>query len=146
MTPHFSLEELTASDTARARGIDNTPPAATKANLQRLAEFMEEVRAILGNHPITVTSGYRSAALNAAVGGVPNSAHLSGLAMDFVCPAVGSPLVICTKLRGVPSLDFDQLIHEKPGGKWVHIAIAEFGKAPRGEVWTIDANGTREGL
>lgn len=144
LSPHFTLEEMIASQTARDRGIDNVPPPRATGNLRHLAEFMEEVRALLGGHPITVTSGYRSSALNAAVGGVPGSAHLSGLAMDFVCPAAGSPLAICSRLRGVPSLDFDQLIHEH--GSWVHIAIPEFGQPPRYEVWTIDVNGTREGL
>lgn len=146
LSPHFSLEELTRSATAEAQGLANDPPPAARANLERLAIFLEEVRAVLGGHPITVTSGYRSEALNRAVGGVPDSAHLSGRAVDFVCPAVGSPLVICARLRGVPGLGFDQLIHEKPGGEWVHIAIAAPGAVPRGEVWTIDANGAREGL
>lgn len=148
LSEHFDYGELTHSDTANERGIDNTPPAAAVENLKRLAAFLEQVRAALGNHPMHITSGYRCEALNEAVGGVVNSAHLYGLAADFVCPDAGTPLSICAKLRGTPGLEWDQLINEanSKGHRWVHIGIAEEGKTPRGEVWTVDASGTRPGL
>jgi hypothetical protein len=71
LTEHFSLAELTTTST----GLDNTPDADQEARLQTLAEFMEKVRAILGNNAVTVDSAFRSEAVNAAVGGVSNSAH-----------------------------------------------------------------------
>jgi zinc D-Ala-D-Ala carboxypeptidase len=148
LTSHFTLEELARSDRALELGIDNTPPAEAVENLKRLAPFLEQVRALLGNHPLQITSGYRCPALNQAVGGVANSAHLFGLAADFVCPDAGTMLSICARLRGAAGLAFDQLINEanRQGHRWVHVGIAESGTAPRGEVWTVDAGGTRPGL
>lgn len=148
LTPNFTLEELVASDTARERGIDNTPPPEVVENLKRLAQFMETVRTVLGNSPVRITSGYRCHDLNVAVGGVANSAHLYGLACDFVCAEAGMPLAVCAKLRGTPGLAYDQLINEanQYGHRWTHIGIAAEGKEPRGEVWTVDASGTRAGL
>ncbi len=147
LSPHFSLAELVHSDTATDRGIDNTPSASIAANLTRLAAFLEEVRAALGGHPLQITSGYRCPALNKAVGGVADSAHLFGLAADFVCPEVGMPLVICAKLRGTPGLVFDQIINETNGAaRWVHVGIAADGREPRGEVWTVENGQTRSGL
>lgn len=134
LTEHFSLEEPTHSDIAIARGIDNTPPPEVVANLERLAPFLEVVRAILGHHPMQISSGFRCEALNEAVHGVSNSAHLFGLAADFVCPGAGSSLSICARLRGSPGLEFDQLINEcdSRGNRWVHIGIAAPGAPPRG--------------
>lgn len=148
LTPNFTLEEFIRSDTAQERGIDNTPPPEVLANLKRLAEFMETVRAILGSAPVRITSGYRCHDLNVAVGGVPDSAHLTGRACDFVCAEAGSPLAVCSKLRGTPGLAYDQLINEANqwAQRWTHIAIAEEGKEPRGEVWTIEPGSTRRGL
>lgn len=142
LTEHFSLEELTHSDTANARGIDNEPPPEILANLVKTAELLEEVRRLLGG-PITVTSGYRSPALNAAVGGVTKSAHLTGQAADFGCPGFGDPLKVCHAIAA-SSIAFDQLIHEWVGGAhWVHIAWRD---DPRRELLTIDSQGTRPGL
>lgn len=90
---HFTLEELTFSQTASRKGIDNKPPLEVVTHLTRLAYCMEQVRALLGG-PVRITSGYRSQALNAAIGGAKNSAHMNGYAADFVCPSFGSPLEI----------------------------------------------------
>ncbi|WGS46059.1 D-Ala-D-Ala carboxypeptidase family metallohydrolase [Burkholderia sp. JSH-S8] len=138
LTAHFTLEELSASDTARRRGIDNTPSAAVAANLRRTAEALERVRDLLGARPVIVTSGYRSSALNHAVGGVPNSAHLAGLAADFVCPRFGAPLDICRAISA-SSIEFDQLIQE---GTWVHIGLAAVGAKPRRQVLTASFGST----
>ncbi|RQZ27301.1 peptidase M15 [Burkholderia sp. Bp9017] len=132
ITAHFTLDELIASDTARRRGIDNTPTAAVAANLRRTAEALERVRELLGGRPVIITSGYRSPALNRAVGGVPNSAHQAGLAADFVCPKFGAPLDICRVISRSP-IEFDQLIQE---GTWVHIGLATAGVKPRRQVLT----------
>jgi len=119
LTPHFTLEELSISNYAVRNGIDNTPDEAVIHNLQRLAEQLEQVRAILDHLPIHINSGYRCPGLNRAIGGAPTSAHLTGRAADIICPAFGTPIDICKRIiaAGVP---FDQLIHE---GRWVHFAV-----------------------
>jgi zinc D-Ala-D-Ala carboxypeptidase len=139
LTPHFTLEELTASQSAARLGLDNTPPPEMLATLKRTAQLLEEVRALLGK-PVLVSSGYRAPAVNRAVGGAQNSAHMLGCAADFSCPSFGSPLDIC---RAIVRSDiaFDQVIHEFRA--WVHIAWAP---SPRKMVLTIDAAGTRLGL
>src|SRR5213596_4190034 len=95
LSEHFSLEELTASEVAARAGIDNTPSAETMRNLLRLAAGLELVRAALGNHPIHVTSGYRSPRLNQMIGGAKNSMQTRGLAADVLCPAFGPLLQVC---------------------------------------------------
>ena len=91
---HFTMEELTRSDTARARGIDNTPLVEHRRNLidmvDELIDPLRERWAVvcaderLGSPQLRVTSGYRSQALNEAVGGAATSAHLLGYALDLV--------------------------------------------------------------
>ena len=131
LTKHFSLTEFTVSNTARSLGISNAPNEMQTGNLRRLAETLEVVRTLLGNVPIRVTSGFRSKELNSAVGGVTNSAHLEGLAVDFVAPAYGTPLEIVLLLsRHADLLCYDQLIQE---GSWVHLGIFQL---PRKQVLT----------
>lgn len=145
LTPHFTLSEMTDSQTAARKGIPNMPPVGSpeRANLQRTAETMEEVRTILGDKPILISSGYRSPAVNAAVGGSKSSAHMSGLAVDFSCPGAGTPLQICRALEPhMKKLGIDQLIHEY--GTWVHLGLT--GGAPRHQAMTIDNKGTRHGF
>ncbi|MHB0965336.1 MAG: D-Ala-D-Ala carboxypeptidase family metallohydrolase [Bellilinea sp.] len=119
LTDHFTLEELTFSSTARRKGIENTPSLDTITRLTIAAQGMEYVRHLLGDKPIHIDSGYRSPALNAAVGGVATSAHLSGYAVDFICPAFGSPLDI-VKVIDASGIVFDQCIQE---GTWVHMSF-----------------------
>lgn len=119
LSPNFSLEELTQSQTASRRGLDNTPSPVVLQNLADTAGRMEAVRTLLG-HPILVSSGYRSPAVNAAVGGVANSAHVQGWAVDFICPNFGDPLAICETIAA-SKIEFDQVIQE---GTWVHISFA----------------------
>jgi hypothetical protein len=84
-----------------------------------------------------------TAAVNAAVGGAANSAHLTGLACDFSCPSFGTPLAICQKLKPhMESLGIDQLIHEF--GSWVHLGLSDH--EPRMMALTIDNGGTRHGF
>lgn len=116
LSPHFSLEEMTIT---QVRGADNTPPADIVANLRNTAQQMEDVRSMLGK-PITVNSAFRSKRVNELVGGAVNSAHMTGHAVDFICPAYGTPLEICRVLER-SNLRFDQLIEE---GTWVHISFA----------------------
>ena len=132
LTDHFTLEELTFSDTAERQGIDNTPTPEIIANLRILAHTLEGVRQLLG-HPILVSSGYRSWPLNTAIGGSRTSFHPYGLAADFRCPAFGDPLSICFAIAG-SHIDFDQLIHEF--GRWVHIGLPLAGTEPRRQLLT----------
>ncbi len=82
LSRNFTLAELTHSNTAEARGIDNTPNAAQLAELRMLATRLQTMRDILGK-PLNITSGFRGAKLNRAVGGVSNSQHLYGRAADI---------------------------------------------------------------
>ena len=120
LTDHFFLDELVLSQTASRKEIDNTPLPEVVANLKRLARTLELVRDLLGGVPILVSSGYRSPALNKAVGGAKNSAHMSGLAADFTAPAFGSVLQVARKVAA-SDIVYQQVIHEF--GAWVHLAI-----------------------
>lgn len=131
LSPHFSVAEFTRSQTALRKGIDNDPPIDLLPNMRRLASVLESVRTLLGN-PIQITSGYRSPALNLAVGGSRTSAHCQGRAADFVCPGYGDPLDICQAIIGA-GIGFDQLIYE---GDWVHLGIAPAGHPERRQVLT----------
>lgn len=130
LSAHFSLAEMTVSATGARLGLDNTPPPAVLAVLRRTAERMEAVRAILGDKPILVTSGYRSPAVNRAVRGSATSAHMSGHAVDFICPRFGSPKAVAERLA-IELTDFDQLILEF--GEWVHLG---FGPGQRAQLRT----------
>ena len=119
LSHNFSLAELTHSETAVRKGLNNEPGAEVLENLKFLAMSLEQVRSLLGA-PIMVSSGYRSTEVNAAVGGSANSAHCRGLAADFIAPAFGNPLDIATEIAA-SDLAWDQLIHE---GKWIHLSVA----------------------
>lgn len=124
LSNHFSLDELVRSDTAKSRGIDNTPGPDHLRNLGTLVLRLEEVRALLGK-PMLISSGYRSPALNAAVGGSGTSDHAQGLAADFVSPQYGAVMDICRAIEA-SGIKFDQLIFEQGATEWVH-----FGLGPR---------------
>lgn len=132
LSPHFSLDELTASQSAARGGIDNTPPEDVIANLARLAAVLEQVRGLLGV-PVLVSSGYRCPALNALIGGSTTSAHLSGLACDFTAPKFGTPFEVAAKIAD-SNLPFDQVIHEY--GRWVHLGLSA-GVTPRRQCLSI---------
>lgn len=121
LTTNFSLEELTHSDAAVRAGINNTPSPELMPNLKRMAEAMEEVRQLLDGQPITVSSGYRGPEVNKLIGGSLKSAHMQGLACDFICRAFGTPYQIAEVLAAALK-DFDQLIWE---GTWVHLGLAD---------------------
>ncbi|MBC8641290.1 peptidase M15 [Caballeronia sp. EK] len=137
LSTHFGLAEFTQSQTATRRGINNTPSPAAIDNLTRVAQLLESVRTLLGNQPISISSGYRSPGVNAAVGGAPNSRHLLGLAADFTCPSFGGPRDICLKIKS-SALIFDQLIFE---GTWVHIGLSPAGEPVRQQILTAHFNG-----
>ena len=144
LTENFSVEEFTDSQTAARLAIRNVPGTREYAHLERLAAVMEKVRTILG-HPVLISSGYRSAKVNAAVGGASKSQHIHGLACDFTSPGFGAPLEICLKLEPhMIELQIDQLIHEFKA--WVHLGLAGDGIDARHMTLTIDHTGTRPGF
>lgn len=118
LSPHFSLEELTRSETAARLKISNLPPPRELARLTETAKAMESVRTLLGVS-VNVSSGYRGVDLNRAVKGASASAHCLGYAVDFNCPGL-TPYEVCQKILG-SKLVFDQLIHEY--GRWTHISF-----------------------
>lgn len=130
LSPNFTLAEAIHSQEATRRGIDNQPAEIDLLErMRRTAEQMEMVRLLLGEQPIIVSSWYRCPEVNAAVGGAPDSAHLSGQAVDFLCPSFGSPTKICRHLVTHwigTQIRIDQVIDE---GGWVHLGF--FGKERR---------------
>ena len=133
LTAHFTLEELCHSDVALREGIDNKPPPEVVANLVRLARLLEKVRVVL-KKPMRITSGYRSPALNARIGGSSKSAHMDGRAADFIRPAFGTPYVVAKKIASA-RLGFDQMIHEY--GRWVHLAVPRVNERADRELLSI---------
>lgn len=133
LTEHFTLAELTDSPTAMRKGISNLPNDTVIGNLQRIADTLEQVRALFGK-PLVISSGYRSSALNATVGGSKNSAHLTGLAADFTVP--GMTPSDTAKAIAASDIAFDQLIYE---GTWVHIGLSV--GTPRREILTAHFGG-----
>jgi zinc D-Ala-D-Ala carboxypeptidase len=131
VTPHFTLAELTHTD---HRSLDNTPNDAERANLQRLAEFLETVKTTLGGKPIMINSAFRSKAVNDAVGSRDTSSHRLGLAADFRVPGMAPDAVV----RALLHLPYDQIIREYDA--WTHISIAD---KPRRQALIIDRQGTR---
>ena len=122
ISEHFTWDEVTFSETAIRNDIDNTPPDEILPNIQRMANFMEQVRYVLGGRPIFISSWYRSPDLNLLIGGSKTSVHTKGLACDFTCSHLGNPKRVCEEIAQ-SNLDFDQLIHEF--GRWTHIGLNE---------------------
>ncbi len=127
LSEHFTLEELTRSATAKARGIDNTPTERDKANLKRLAaEVLEPLRKMAGV-PIIVTSGFRCPKLNAAVGGEPTSQHMRGEAADIKCADNRMLFAAAMELMLLGKIKVGQLIDEKKYA-WLHISLPTLAK------------------
>ena len=140
LTPHFTLHELTHSDTATRLDIDNTPTKAAKNNLKILAEGLEEVRSTLNGTPITISSGYRCLELNRLLKSKDTSAHVLGLAADFSCNRYASVKEVMEVLSS-SSVEFDTLILEF--NSWIHIAFPKKGAAPSYRIYEIDKKGIR---
>jgi hypothetical protein len=136
MTPHFTLAELTHTD---HREFDNTPNETELANIRRLAEFLEQVKTVLGGKPIMVNSAFRSKQVNDAVGSKDTSQHRIGCAADFRVPGMTPDQVV--KAIIAANLPFDQVIREFD--RWTHISIPNVGVAPRKSKLIIDKAGTR---
>ena len=137
LSPSFTLEELTHTD---HREFDNTPNDAEMANLVRLAEFLEQVKEVLGGKPIIVNSAFRSAEVNRAVGSSDRSQHRHGCAADIRVPGMTPDQVVKAIIGS--GLAYDQVIREFD--RWTHVSIPNTEDAdPRAMALIIDKSGTR---
>lgn len=124
LSKNFTLGEFLASDTAKKKGINNTPTLADIYHMQELCTFLlQPIRDAWGK-PIKVTSGFRCYALNKAVGGSQTSVHMRGWAADLK-PASGSykefEEFVVNFLKEHPEIKFDQVLMERSGStKWLH--------------------------
>lgn len=137
LTPHFSLEELTVTD---HREFDNIPNSSEINNLKRLAEMLEEVKALLGGKPIIVNSAFRSKQVNDAVGSKDTSQHRVGCAADIRVPGVTPDEVVKAVIAS--DIGYDQIIREF--NSWTHISVPNNPSGtPRKQALIIDKQGTR---
>ena len=137
LTEHFTLEELTHTD---HREFDNTPNDAEKANLERLALFLEQVKEVLGGKPIMVNSAFRCKQVNDAVGSKDTSQHRIGCAADIRVPSMTPDEVVKAVIAS--GIGYDQLIREFD--RWTHISVPNTaGDNPRRQSLIIDKAGTR---
>ena len=123
LSKNFSEREFTRSRTARRLNIDNSFKSQQHRDnaIMFCENFLEPIRKVL-NKPIFITSGYRCQELNKVVGGVSNSAHIQGLAADFVVPEMSVPQIfdlICQARKEKLIPTWDQLLCEY--GEWIHI-------------------------
>ena len=123
LTQNFSLNELTKSQTAERKGIDNTPSTEHQENLKSLCEMiLQPIRDHFGQ-VVSVSSGYRSPELCVAIGSSTKSQHASGCAADFEIFGVSNK-ELADYIN--ENLDYDQLILEywkgedEPNSGWVH--------------------------
>ena len=126
LSDHITLEAMTCSDTAARKGIENTADTAQILNMKTLAaDALEPAWAILGGFHIN--SGFRVPALNVALGGATNSAHMDGRAADL--HITGMTLQAAFDALRTSAIPYDQIITEC--GAWIHLAIARPGETPR---------------
>ena len=137
LSPHFTFAELTITE---HREFDNTPDEKSLENLKRLAVFLEQVKTLLNGRAVMITSGYRSAPVNAAVGGKEKSQHRVGCAADFRVPGM-TPDEIVRRIVA-SDLKYDQVIREFD--RWTHLSIPTIKwTEPRLNALIIDKTGTR---
>lgn len=125
MSKNFSLKELIASDTAKSKGIDNTPSFEEVKHLNKLCDtILQPLRDAWGS-AINVTSGYRCSELNRAVGGASTSAHLRGYAADMQIPKMKDfDKFVAFTVDFLKGRNFDQLLIETSGKtRWLHIGL-----------------------
>lgn len=138
LSPNFTLEELTHTD---HRNLDNTPNDVELENLVRLAEFLEQVKEVLGGKPIIVNSAFRSKAVNDAVGSSDKSQHRRGCAADIRVVGMKPDEVVRAIIEA--DLPYDQVIREFD--RWTHVSIPNSNDVkPRAMALIIDKSGTRE--
>lgn len=119
---YFTIEEMTKSSTATAKGIDNTPSEEGVLKLQKLIEaVLDPLREWYGK-PIKINSGFRCEALNEAVGGSDTSQHRLGEAADITVGTKKGNKKLFEYIKD--NLPFDQLINES-NFSWVHVSYRE---------------------
>ena len=139
LTKHFTLQELTHSDIAQRNSLDNTPDKKIIPTLIRVAELLEDVRALF-NKPIIVNSGYRSVAVNALLGSKPTSQHCIGCAADIRISGLTPDQIVSKIVKS--DIQYDQVIREFDS--WVHISIPkDEGTIARKQALIIDKKGSR---
>ena len=137
LSEHMTLAELTKTNS----GIANVPSEAQVENLKRLCRWLERLRKRWndkygdGDDPIIINSGFRSAAVNKAVGGVPTSNHLTGCAVDIRCIGMEQALryaAILLDISDESKEDFDELlIEQRRSVIWIHFAVRPSGNRRR---------------
>ena len=139
LSEHMTLAELTKTNT----GIENVPSEAQVENLKRVCRWLERLRrrwndlyaddgGVGMEEPLIVNSGYRSPAVNKAVGRAPTSNHLTGCAVDIRVAGLEQLLryaVILLDISDESKEDFDELLLErnKAGRYWLHFAVRPSG-------------------
>ena len=137
LSKHFTLEELTVTD---HRELDNSPKQEEISNLQRLANFLEQVKTTLEGKPVMINSGFRSKQVNDAVGSKDTSQHRLGCAADFRVPGMTPDQVVRAIIAA--GLPYDQIIREFD--RWTHISVPNHSNhPPRRQALIIDKAGTR---
>jgi hypothetical protein len=137
LSPNFTLQELTVTD---HREFDNEPNESETKNLQRLAEFLEQVKELLGGKPVIVNSAFRSKQVNDAVGSKDTSQHRRGCAADLRVLGISPDGVVKAVIAS--DLQFDQVIREFD--RWTHISVpSNPDDKPRRQALIIDKQGTR---
>ena len=142
LSEHMTLAELTKTNT----GIENVPSEAQVENLKRVCRWLERLRrrwndlyaddgGVGMEEPLIINSGYRSPAVNKAVGGVPTSNHLTGCAVDIRVAGLEQLLryaVILLDISDESGEDFDELLLERKGAvMWLHFAVRPSGNRRR---------------
>jgi hypothetical protein len=141
LTPNFTLDELTASESAERNGWDNSPNDAELENLKRLADFLEQVKVVLGGKPVMINSAFRSKKVNDSVGSKDTSQHRIGCAADIRVPGMTPDEVVRKVIAS--GIGYDQVIREFD--RWTHISIPNnVDTSPRKQALIIDKAGTRQ--
>jgi len=133
LTEHFTLYEMSRSETAIRKGLDNTIPEELVPNAKKVAEVLETIRFNF-NSTIRVLSCYRSPQVNKAVGGSPTSAHRFAMAADFEVEGVPNIEVCKWIAKYIPN--YDQVIYEFGPSGWVHLGLTD-GKPRKQQLTAI---------
>ena len=145
ISKHLSLAEVSRSETAKRKGINNTPSGEHLENFKKLAEnIFEPIRGHFGV-PIHISSGYRSKELNSAIGGSATSQHCSGEAIDIDMDGSASGVTNAQVFNFIKdNLQFDQLIWEfgsNSNPDWVHVSYETTGKQRKQILKAVKSNG-----
>lgn len=130
LSPHFTLDEMTRSQTASRYDIDNRPGESELISLVYTCQILEQVRRVCGGNVVFVSSGFRCPELNMRIGGSRQSAHIEGRAADFTIPGFGDIETVAGAIRsaGIP---YKKLILEF--GRWLHIEAHPLNEGGQGQ-------------